>query len=344
MAPRKLEVYERKRHFDVTPEPPPDGARPRRRGAPSFMVHKHHARRLHYDLRLEMDGVLASWAVPKGPSYDPAVRRLAVETEDHPLAYGAFEGRIPDGEYGAGDSLIWDRGTWETVPPGQAAPMKAKGHIELELRGEKLRGRWHLVRTGGGGAGKASWILFKAKDEVADPSYDVTSQRPESVESGRRVTRGPVSARTLRGPHPAALELLIRVWPPPRRRAARGAQRALAAVSGGRVSMQSEGGMDLAHAHPRVAAGLARLVAGEAVMDGDLARQSDVLFARDLLWLDGEDLRDRPARERRELLESLLAPPPPGVDVGPEVRTAPASRGRRRASRAATPRRSRRPP
>jgi hypothetical protein len=102
--------------------------------------------------------------------------------------------------------------------------------------------------------------------------------------------------------------------------------------------------MDLAHAHPRIAAGLARLVAGEAVIDGDLARQRDVLLARDLLWLDGEDLRDRPGRERRELLESLLAPPPPAVDVGPEIRTAPASRDRRRASRAATPRRSPRPP
>lgn len=331
MASRKLDVYERKRHFDVTPEPPPDGARPRRRGAPTFMVHKHHARRLHYDLRLEMDGVLASWAVPKGPSYDPAVRRLAVETEDHPLSYGAFEGRIPDGEYGAGDSLIWDRGTWETVPPGQAAAMKAKGHLELELRGEKLRGRWHLVRTGSaGGPGKTSWILFKAKDENADPGYDVTTARPESVESGRRVTRGPVAARTLRGAHPAPMELLIRVWPPPPRPIPRGKLRALAAVSGGRVSLQSAEGMDLGHSHPKVAAGLGRLVAGEAVLDADLT-PGDLLLARDLLWLEGEDLRARPMRERRELLESLLAPPPPRVDVGPVIRGAPASRGPARA-------------
>jgi bifunctional non-homologous end joining protein LigD len=331
MAPRKLEVYERKRHFDVTPEPPADAARPRKRGPATFMVHKHHARRLHYDLRLEMEGVLASWAVPKGPSYDPAVRRLAVETEDHPLAYGAFEGRIPDGEYGAGDSLIWDRGTWETVPPGQATRMKAKGHIELELHGEKLRGRWHLVRTGRSEPGKSSWLLFKAKDELADASYDVTEERPESVASGRRATRGPVAARTLRGPHPAPLELLIREWPPPPRKPPRGRTRALAAVSGGRVSIQSAEGMDLAQAHPRVAGGLARLVAGEAVLDGDLDPKAQLLLARDLLWLDGDDLRDHPPDERRELLESLLAPPPPGVDVGPVIRTARASRGRKRA-------------
>src|SRR5512134_3415009 len=125
----RLRTYAKKRDFAVTSEPKPTSVEARTAGALTFMVHKHHARRLHYDVRLEIEGVLASWAVPKGPSYDPAVRRLAVETEDHPLAYGAFEGRIPDGEYGAGDSIIWDRGTYETEPPGQAAAMKAKGHL-----------------------------------------------------------------------------------------------------------------------------------------------------------------------------------------------------------------------
>ena len=105
----KLDLYDAKRDFHVTPEPPPGRPRARTMGPSIFMIHKHHARRLHYDLRLELSGVLASWSVPKGPSYDPAVKRLAVETEDHPLAYGAFEGRIPDGEYGAGDSLVWER-------------------------------------------------------------------------------------------------------------------------------------------------------------------------------------------------------------------------------------------
>src|SRR5262249_58092182 len=124
-----------KRVFQVTPEPAPGVVAPSE--VPTFMVHKHHASRLHYDLRLEMDGALASWAVPKGPSYDPDVKRLAVQTEDHPLEYGSFEGRIPDGEYGAGDSLIWDRGVYETVPPGQASAQRQKGHLHLMLQGQQ---------------------------------------------------------------------------------------------------------------------------------------------------------------------------------------------------------------
>src|SRR5262247_1376577 len=139
---RKLPEYEAKRDFKITPEPAPGTAK---EGAqPSFVVHKHDATRLHYDVRLEMDGALASWAVPKGPSYDPAAKRLAVETEDHPLEYGGFEGRIPEDEYGAGDSLIWDRGSYDTVPPGQAQSQRKKGRMTVELHGEKLRGRWHL--------------------------------------------------------------------------------------------------------------------------------------------------------------------------------------------------------
>jgi bifunctional non-homologous end joining protein LigD len=141
---------------------------------------------------------MASWAVPKGPSYDPAVRRLAVQTEDHPMAYNAFEGRIPDGEYGAGDVLIWDRGTYETVPPGQSRAMMTKGHLHIRLFGEKLKGDWHLIRTGGRGgddgtgeSGKAQWLMFKAKDALADPGFDVVAERPESVVSGRVATRGP---------------------------------------------------------------------------------------------------------------------------------------------------------
>src|SRR5262245_19958052 len=121
-----LEEYAAKRDFSVTREPAPGRVAPSA-GVPTFMVHKHHATPLHYDLRLEMDGALASWAIPKGPSYDPAVKRLAVQTEDHPLDFAEFEGRIPDDEYGGGDSLIWDRGTYDTVPPGQASDRKSVG-------------------------------------------------------------------------------------------------------------------------------------------------------------------------------------------------------------------------
>jgi bifunctional non-homologous end joining protein LigD len=341
---RKLETYERKRHFDVTPEPPPDAPASRAAGRPTFMVHKHHARRLHYDLRLEIDGALASWAVPKGPSYDPAVKRLAVETEDHPLAYGGFEGRIPDGEYGAGDSIIWDRGTFDTDPPGQAAAMRRKGHLVIDLAGEKLAGKWHLVRTGrGGGPGKTEWLLFKAKDGREDAAYDVVAACPESVLSGRIATRGPVAAKTIRARHPPPLELLLRVWPPMLASLATADEvrpgdhlevkydgfRALAAVAGGRVSLQSRNGLDLAPRFPTVPPALARLVVGEAVLDGEIVAEDDagghgfqlmgegaariryVVF--DLLWLDGEDLRERSLAERQDLLSSLLSPPPPGV-------------------------------
>jgi bifunctional non-homologous end joining protein LigD len=343
----KLDVYEAKRDFKVTPEPPPDAARPRKAGPLTFMIHKHHARQLHYDLRLEMGGVLASWSVPKGPSYDPSVKRLAVETEDHPLAYGGFEGRIPEGEYGAGDSIIWDRGTWDTFPPGEAPRQKEKGHLVLDLAGEKLRGRWHLVRTRPAG-GKPQWLLFKAKDEAANPGYDVVAARPESVVSGRRTTRGPVAAKTLRAPHPPPVELLLRVWPPMLATLATAEEvreddrlevkydgfRALAGLSGRRVSLQSRNGLDLAARFPGVAAALADVVVGEAVLDGEIvaegrgpsrfealhgASSSIAYVVFDLLWLEGEDVRSRPLEERRELLESLLADAPPAIQVAEEV-------------------------
>ncbi|HEY8041890.1 MAG TPA: DNA polymerase ligase N-terminal domain-containing protein, partial [Polyangiaceae bacterium] len=207
----RLATYEAKRRFGVTPEPPPTGRSSQakldteKKAALAFVVQKHDARRLHYDVRLEIDGAMASWAVPKGPSYDPAVKRLAVQTEDHPMAYNAFEGRIPEGEYGAGDVLIWDSGTYETVPPGQEQPMMGKGHLHVRFSGEKLVGEWHLLKTGkdkhraggadlddgAGGKGHAQWLMFKAKDGHANPAYDVVAERPESVVSGRQATRGP---------------------------------------------------------------------------------------------------------------------------------------------------------
>ena len=195
-----LQEYRARRNFEVTSEPAPspaDVSTPAGERA-RFMIHKHDATRLHYDLRLEMDGALASWAIPKGPSFDPSLKRFAVQTEDHPLEYGNFEGRIPEGEYGAGDSIIWERGTYDTVPPGQASAQRKKGHLHLELHGEKLKGRWHLVKTRGRPGEKAGWILFKANDEFASPSFDVVAERPESVVSGRRVTRGPVRKSAMR--------------------------------------------------------------------------------------------------------------------------------------------------
>jgi bifunctional non-homologous end joining protein LigD len=151
-----------------------------------YVVQKHHAGHLHYDLRLESGGVLRSWAIPKGPSLDPAEKRLAVEVEDHPLDYAGFEGVIPEGEYGAGTVIVWDRGTY--LPQGGASleEMLEKGAVKVELAGEKLRGGFAIVRTRLGGK-RTNWLLIKEKDGHARPGSDVTAEAPRSVISGRDV-------------------------------------------------------------------------------------------------------------------------------------------------------------
>ena len=152
------------------------------------MVQKHDARRLHYDFRLELDGVLKSWAVARGPSLDPNVKRLAVAVEDHPLEYGDFEGTIPKGEYGGGTVIVWDRGTWR--PDGDPHKGLAKGHLEFELFGEKLRGRWHLVRMVAKPNEKhENWLLIKGDDEAARPEKDgdILVEQPDSAKTGRNL-------------------------------------------------------------------------------------------------------------------------------------------------------------
>jgi DNA ligase D-like protein (predicted 3'-phosphoesterase) len=149
-----------------------------------FVIQKHAARRLHYDFRLEVEGTLRSWAVPKGPSTDPREKRLAVEVEDHPLDYIDFEGTIGDGNYGAGTVIVWDRGTYSNLDESRdmAASIKA-GHVKFRLDGEKLRGGWTLQRTHGGE--KPQWLLIKRRDEEADARRNPESTQPESVQSGR---------------------------------------------------------------------------------------------------------------------------------------------------------------
>lgn len=169
-AHEKLATYREKRDFGVTPEPSGDSAKVEA-GSFAYLIQKHAARRLHYDFRLELDGVLLSWAVPKGPSLDPKERRLAVRTEDHPIDYGDFEGVIPAGEYGGGTVMLWDRGTWEPIGDGRAG--LEKGHLEFVLHGERLRGRFHLVRTHGSGKARdadKSWLLIKARGDLIPPS------------------------------------------------------------------------------------------------------------------------------------------------------------------------------
>lgn len=178
--PRQLKAYRSRRDFDRTPEP---AARQHAgHSRPIFVVQKHHARQLHYDFRLEVDGVLKSWAVPKGPSLNPADRRLAVAVEDHPLEYAKFEGVIPAGQYGAGEVIVWDRGTYRLDrSKGATDPLRAlrSGSLSIVLRGKKLKGGFSLVRM----KQKRQWLLIKHDDEYAS-RRDVTREAA-SVRSGR---------------------------------------------------------------------------------------------------------------------------------------------------------------
>jgi bifunctional non-homologous end joining protein LigD len=182
----RLAEYNRKRHFGVTPEPP-GTARAREAGRPlKFVVQKHRASQLHYDFRLEHRGVMLSWAVPKGPAPDPAVKRLAMEVEPHPTDYNQFEGVIPEGEYGGGTVMIWDKGVWAPIAQGRLGDeaevdrQLKKGELKFVLLGQKLLGSWVLVRTRGG----RQWLLIKHDDEYASRD-DLTVSKPLSVVSGR---------------------------------------------------------------------------------------------------------------------------------------------------------------
>ena len=163
-----LKEYRKKRRFDVTSEPSGDSeSRPAPAKDLLYVIQKHQASHLHYDFRLEWNGVLLSWAVPKGPSLDPSVKRLAMQVEDHPLEYGNFEGIIPEGEYGGGTVMVWDHGNWTPESPDADAALK-KGDLKFTLHGDKLKGSWVLVRTRGfGGSQRASWLLIKHRDRFA---------------------------------------------------------------------------------------------------------------------------------------------------------------------------------
>lgn len=150
---------------------------------PMFVVQKHHATSLHYDVRLEVDGVMKSWAVPKGPSLDPANKRLAMQVGDHPMEWNSFEGVIPRGEYGAGTVIVWDVGVYESLSDKTMAEQLERGHVRVKLDGHKLCGGWVLQRTDSGDRPK--WLMIKLDDEAATPDVDLTAERPESVLTGR---------------------------------------------------------------------------------------------------------------------------------------------------------------
>jgi bifunctional non-homologous end joining protein LigD len=303
-----LEDYRKKRDFSRTPEPPGE-ARPA--GGSSYCIQKHAATRLHYDFRLELDGVLLSWSVPKGPSFDPRDKRLAVRVEDHPVEYGSFEGVIPEGEYGAGAVVLWDRGTWEPVVD-PALALK-KGELKFHLHGEKLAGKWALVKIKGDDA--KAWLLVKDKDEHARSSaeLDIVIARPESVASGRGLAEvaaerdrlwhskvvhpggevdpgGPAEGEggarlrladlegAVRGPMPRTqpLALAMVVEAPPAgdewlHEIKHDGYRIVARIEEGEVRLISRNGKDWTKEFPQVARGVGRLPAGTALLDGEVA-------------------------------------------------------------------------
>ncbi|HEX3274945.1 MAG TPA: DNA polymerase ligase N-terminal domain-containing protein [Gemmatimonadales bacterium] len=184
-----LAEYRRKRDFDRTAEPRGGGRKPS--PALAYVIQKHAASHLHFDLRLELDGVMKSWAVPKGPSLDPAVKRLAMQVEDHPIEYNAFEGTIPQGEYGGGTVMIWDRGSYRYGGEDAVDPMEGlregyrRGDFKFVLQGRRLTGSWVLVRTRRGDPRRAQWLLIKHRDEAAAPGSDVVEEFQSSVVTGR---------------------------------------------------------------------------------------------------------------------------------------------------------------
>lgn len=191
-----LELYRQKRNFGITPEPAHDakvGGKPNAK-ALAYVIQKHRASRLHYDLRLEFEGTLKSWAVPKGPGLDPKVKRMAVQVEDHPLSYGSFEGTIPAKQYGAGNVIVWDRGTW--APLEDPAQGFKAGKLKFEIHGEKLRGKWTLIRMKGKSEKQVHWLLIKEHDSEERPAadYDITEALPDSVMSGPGVKKKPAAA------------------------------------------------------------------------------------------------------------------------------------------------------
>ena len=334
-----LDEYRRKRDFKKTPEPPPA---PARKSGNRFYIQRHSARRLHYDLRLEMDGALRSWAVPKGPTLDPAEKRLAVLVEDHPLEYGDFEGTIPAGEYGAGSVMVWDRGTYEWLTDKSPAEQWAAGDLKFRLHGEKLLGEFALVRMKNRGKGN-EWLLLKKRDFAAQPGWDAENDL-RSVHQGTadpsRVAGAVKAAMPEKfSPMLAAIGQSLPEGPEWVYEVKWDGVRSLCFVEDKQVRLVSRTGKAMEKQYPEIQALAEALNAQSAIVDGEIVAfdeqgrpsfaklqpriganpkavpqltrtQPVTLFAFDLLYLNGYDLRGAALEDRKRLLASALRPSP----------------------------------
>lgn len=351
---RPLDPYRSKRDFTQSPEPSGGGAS-KKASAHHFVVQRHRARREHFDLRLEVGGVLKSWAVTRGPSANPSSRRLAVETEDHPLDYAAFEGVIPEKSYGAGAVMVWDRGRWLGATDTQARKALASGHFKFTLAGERMRGRWALVRMGAEGK-RVNWLLVKDRDGFAESDDTLATRFDTSVVTGRgfeEISAGKPSRRPKprkRGSSGAAPDFI----PPMLCSAAKappstgqwlyemkydGYRMQIAAGGGGAV-IRTRNGHDWTEKFPDIAEAASRLPVRDAVIDGEAVvldakgladfpalvatLQGDrahalTFVAFDILRLDGQSLLSHPLSERKKTLARVLA----GLLPGEALRLAP---------------------
>ncbi|MGF6208452.1 DNA ligase D [Pseudomonas frederiksbergensis] len=341
---KPVSEYTRKRNFEITSEPPE--AAPAKRGkkaasALRFVIQKHDARNLHYDFRLELDGTLKSWAVPKGPSLDPTHKRLAVHVEDHPISYGTFEGSIPEGQYGAGDVIVWDHGVWQ--PIGDPQETYKAGKLKFTLIGEKLSGDWALVRTHLRGSGdKEQWLLIKEKDQQARSisEFDVVAELPKSVLSdatvGDKTTKKAVK-KTVKKAKPTTLpktfspQLATLMEKAPagdwRYEIKFDGYRILARIDNGEVRLLTRNGHDWTAKLPLQAKALAEMKLDGSWLDGEVVVLNDkgfpdfqalqnafeigrsvdiVYFVFDAPFLHGVDQRELPVEDRRAALKKAL--------------------------------------
>jgi bifunctional non-homologous end joining protein LigD len=352
MPSDNLRLYKSKRNFAVTPEPAEEGGGDT--GELSFVIQKHWASRLHYDFRLELDGTMKSWAVPKGPSFDPKDKRMAVHVEDHPISYSSFEGTIPAKQYGAGKVIIWDKGTWR--PVGDPHRGYREGDLKFELTGHKLRGKWVLVRMKGKGEKQEPWLLIKEKDQFTRPAteFSVVDEMPDSVHDlgmpkGQRAPRAGIAeiadvsdAKKAALPKTLSPQLATLVDKPPADplgwvyEIKFDGYRILARIDGTDIRLITRRGNDWTSKLTPLQQAFAKMKLPPGWYDGeivvpnkaglpdfgllqqsfDAARTGNIVcYLFDLPFFDGRDLRELPLERRRAMLQAVLEKKP-----SPQVR------------------------